>query len=77
MVVRVVAEVVVAEVEIVVVTEVVVVAEVIVTLAAQTIFLMKGMVLIDVCRKNYNNPAIYFFKTAEIVCTRLILIFPT
>ena len=39
---------------------VVVVAEVIVVLAAQTISHMKGRVLIDVCRKNYNNPASSF-----------------
>ena len=55
----------VAEVEVVVVVGLVVaeveVAEVIVVLAAQTICHMKGMVLIDVCRKNYNNPASYLF----------------
>ena len=37
-----------------------VVAEVIVVLAAQTICHMKGMILLDVCRKNYNNPASCF-----------------
>ena len=40
----------------------VVVAEVIVVglLAAQTICHMKGMVLIDICRNNYNNPTSLF-----------------
>ena len=51
----VVVEVVVVEAEVVVV-----VAEIIVVLAAQTKCHIKGMVLIDVCRKNYNNPAISF-----------------
>ena len=37
-----------------------VVAEVIVVPAAQTICHMKGMILLDVCRKNYNNPASCF-----------------
>ena len=63
----VVAEVVVVEV-VVVVVAVVVAAKVIVVLAAQTICHMKGMALIDVCRKNYNNPASSFFKPAKIVC---------
>ena len=66
---------VVAEVEVVVVVAEVV-AEVIVVLAAQTICLLKGMVLIDVCRKNYNNPGGYSFKPVEIVCSRLMLICP-
>ena len=59
---------VVAEVEVVVVvvSEVVVVAEVIVVLAAQTICLMKGMLLIDVCRKNYNHPAIFFLNQPKL-----------
>ena len=48
---------------VVVVAEVVVVTEVIVVLAAQTICHMKGMVLIDVCRKNYSNlPSLFFNK---------------
>ena len=45
---------------VVVVVVEVVVTEVIVVLAAQTICHMKDMVLIDVCRKNFNNPAIFF-----------------
>ena len=46
---------------VVVAAEVVVVAEVIVVLAAQTLcHMMYGMVLIDVCRKNYNNPTIFY-----------------
>ena len=55
---------------------VVVVAEIIVVLAAETICLMKGMVLIDDCRKNFNNPAIFLFKPTQIACTCLMLIFP-
>ena len=62
---------VVAEVEVVIV----VVTEVIVVLAAQMICLMRGMVLIDVCRKNYDNPASFVFKPAEIICSRLMLIY--
>ena len=64
----VVAEVVVVLALIVVVAEVVVVvAEVIVVLAAQTIYCMKGMLLIDVCRKNYNNnPASFFFNQTKL-----------
>ena len=30
---------------------------------------MKGMVLIDVFRNYCNNPPIFFFKPAKIVCT--------
>ena len=33
---------------------------VVVVVAAQTICHMKGMVLIDVCRKNYNDPPVLF-----------------
>ena len=61
-----------AEVEVLVV---VLVAEVIEVLAAQTIRLLKGMALNDVCRKNYNIPPFSFFKPAEIVCIYLMLIF--
>ena len=66
-----VAIVVVAGVEVVIVL----VAEVIVVLAAQTLCFMRGMVLIDVCRKNYDNPASLVFKPAEIVFSRLMLIY--
>ena len=30
---------------------------------------MKGMVLIDVCRKNYNNPASYFLNQRICMCS--------
>ena len=45
---------------VVVVVVLVVVAEVIVDTLLQTICHMKGMVLIYVCRKNYNNPTSSF-----------------
>ena len=45
--------------ELVVVVVVVVVAVVKVILAALTVCLMKGMVLSDVSRKNYNNPPFF------------------
>ena len=56
--------VVVAEVVVVVVAEVEVVAEVVAVVAAQMLCFMKDMVLIDVCRRNYNNLPITFYKPA-------------
>ena len=49
---------------VVVVAEVEVVAEVVAVVAAQMICFMKDMVLIDVCRRNYNNLPITFYKPA-------------
>ena len=72
--------------EVVEVVVVVVVAEVVVVplglglvrgdLAAPRINFMKGVVLIGVCRRNYTNSVSVFFKPAEMVCTRRMLIFP-